>query len=57
MDKRQLPKMKPPQERGKRPVTVYLDPADYRLLYDLCMDQNRSAPEVVRRLIRGTALK
>lgn len=52
-DGRQRPRFKPPQRIGKRPVTVYLDPEDYRALYERALTANTSLQEVLRGLIRG----
>lgn len=52
-DGRHRPRFKPPQRIGKRPVTIYLGPADYRLLYEQALTMNTSLQEVVRALIRA----
>lgn len=54
-DGRHRPRFKPPQKKGKRPVTVYLDPADYRSLYEMALEANTSLQEVMRGLIRAAA--
>lgn len=52
-DGRKRPRMKPPQRIGKRPVVAYLDPEDYRLLYEAALVANTSLQEVLRALIRN----
>jgi len=47
--------MDPPHERGMRPVTTLLDPADYRALYDITLREGVSMAETLRRLIRRAA--
>jgi hypothetical protein len=54
VDKRKLPKLRPPQKIGKRPVTAYLGPQEYARLYDLCMKRNISAPELIRQMLKET---
>lgn len=54
-DGRQRPRFKPPQKKGKRPVVVYLEPADYRSLYEQALEANTSLQEVLRGLIRASA--
>lgn len=55
LDGRQRPRFKPPQKIGKRCVQVYLDPADYRSLYEMALEENTSLQEVLRGLIRASA--
>lgn len=52
MDKRKRCHAAPPHARGKRPVTVHLDPDDYRLLYELTMQRGTSMMETLRQIIR-----
>lgn len=54
-DGRQRPRFKPPQKKGKRPVVVHLNPADYRSLYEQALEANTSLQEVLRGLIRASA--
>lgn len=37
-----------------RPVTVHLDPDDYRPLYELTMERGTSMSETLRQIIRDT---
>lgn len=53
-DGRKRPRMKPPQRIGKRPVVAYLDPEDYRLLYEAALTANTSLQEVLRTMIRAS---
>ncbi|WP_161490472.1 ribbon-helix-helix domain-containing protein [Roseovarius indicus] len=53
-DKRNRCKANPPHKIGKRPVTVHLDPVDYRQLYELTMQRGVSMADTIRQIIRET---
>lgn len=54
-DKRKRCKASPPVGRVGRMVTAYLDPADYRKLYEITMERGESMAETIRQLIRENA--
>lgn len=53
-DGRKRPRAEPPDDRRSRFVTVYLDPADYRRLYEITMARGTSMAEALRQIIRET---
>lgn len=54
-DGRSQLRMREPQKRGKRSVTLHLDPAETRLLYDRAVAAGTSVQQVIRALIAASA--
>ena len=52
-DGRKRPRMDPPFDRGCKPVTVILSPADYRALYEITLRLGTSMAEALRLIIRA----
>lgn len=52
-DRRRQCRASPPRGQVSRAVTVYLDPSDYRRLYEITMQRGTSMAETLRQIIRG----
>jgi hypothetical protein len=48
-------RMREPQRRGKRSVTLHLDPQETRLLYDRAVAAGTSVQQIIRGLIAASA--
>lgn len=53
-DRRKQCKATPPGGKVGRMVAAYLEPADYRKLYEITMQRGESMAETIRQLIRET---
>ena len=53
-DKRKRCRADPPGGKTKRQITAFLEPEDYRLLYELTMQRGVSMAETIRQIIRET---